>query len=112
MKKHVKRLLFEAYRRSEMVDSHENREDLKNRWLGLGTEAAYRPGIEAGYFVFHDGRTPPRACMGWLVLTDKGIKAMTQLKNEFKMHLKEMKKAGYDKTLRANYSLAGGFARR
>ena len=112
MKTWVKRLLFEAYRRNDMGDSHEKSRDLKSRWLGLGTEAAYRPGIEAGYFVFHDRQTPPRGCMDWLVLTDEGIKAMNSLEDEFCTRLDAMKEAGYGKSLLANYQLIGGLTRR
>ena len=112
MKTSVKRLLFEAYRRNDMGDSHEKSKDLKNRWLGLGTEAAYRAGIEAGYFIFHDGRTPPRGCMGWLVLTDEGIKAMNSLEDEFRTRLDAMKEAGYGESRFANYQLMGGLVRR
>jgi hypothetical protein len=56
----VKQLLFEAYRRNEMSDSWEKEKSIRFRWLGLGTEAAYRPIIDAGLMVFHDGRTPPK----------------------------------------------------
>ena len=111
-KKIIKQLLFEAYRRNDMADSHEKQKDLKNSWLGLGTEAAYRPGIEAKYFIFHKGHTPPRGCMGWLTLTDKGVKAMMELENEFKTYLEEIKKEGYEKTLQAHYMIAGGFTKR
>jgi len=115
MKKIIRRLLFEAYRRNEQAKAKNDdkiHQPIENRWLGLGTAAAYREGIDAGLFVFHDGRTPPPRCMGWLVLTKAGITAMNSMEDEFKEILKRMKARGYDSTLHANYMLAGGLAKR
>ena len=82
--KAVKQLLFEAYRRNEMtLDAQNMLTPLHRRWLGLGTEAAYRPVIVAGLMKFWDDKTPRRGCMGWLVLTEKGIAAMMQYNDEF-----------------------------
>ena len=69
MNKSVKFLLFEAYRRNEMRDSHENSKPLNKRCLGLGTAAAYKPALEAGLMTFHNGRTPPTRCQRFF--TDK-----------------------------------------
>lgn len=112
--KKVKVLLFEAYRRNELFakhDSWENSKPLEKRWLGLGTEAAYKPGLKAGLFVFFDGETPPIRCQGWLCLTESGIKEMRKHESEFKETLESALKDGYGKTIHANYQLAGGLTR-
>lgn len=108
MKTIVKKLLFEAYRRNQMCDDFEKGKPLEKRWLGLGTEAAYRPALEQGLMAFHDGRVPPKRCMGWLVLTQEGIKAMEKLEEEFKTVLDDMVRSGYLDTLLANYQMLGG----
>lgn len=73
MKKRTYNLLLEALRR---YCSFSAGESLSRAWLGLGTEADYRQGINDGYFTWHDGRVPPKRCMGWLVLTEKGQKVI------------------------------------
>jgi hypothetical protein len=79
------RLLFEAYRRNEMtLDQVERSKPLSERWLGLGTAAAYRPVLDAGLMRFFDGKTPPVRCMGWLCLTELGIQKMKEYEGEFK----------------------------
>lgn len=75
MKSRAESLLLEAYRRYLTSDNHEKSKMLTNRWLGLGTEAAYRPLIEMGLARFHDDRTPPKRCMGWICLTESGVDA-------------------------------------
>lgn len=80
----IKGLLFEAYRRNNMADHFEKTKRLSQRWLGLGTAAAYRPVIQAGLMRFYNGRTPPPRCMGWLCLTEQGIKKMQEHEEEFK----------------------------
>lgn len=105
----IKRLLFEAYRRNKMSDLHEQSKPLKLRWLGLGTYSAYRPVLDAELMNWHDGRKPPKRCMGWLILTPKGIALFKQLEKEFEAHYHKMVNSGYySNSLRANYTLAGG----
>lgn len=71
----IKRIFDEAIRRNKLF-SHQLQENLHERWLGLGTEAEYRPVIKAGLMKFFNGNPPPPRCCGWLVLTDKGIAAL------------------------------------
>ena len=102
-------LLFEAYRRNDMADSHERSKPLRNRWLGLGTEAIYRPVIDGGLMVFHDGRIPPAKYMGWLCLTPRGVDAFLGAADEFAKKLAELKQnTDYQQSYTAHYSLAGG----
>ena len=108
MKHKIIALLFEAYRRNVQANRHELSKPIAKRWLGLGTEAAYRPAINAGLMLFHDGHTPPVRCMGWLVLTDAGVKAMQEHKKEFALILRKMNKRGYQNSIEAQYQLAGG----
>ena len=89
--KRVTALLFEAYRRNEMCDSYEKARPLTQRWLGLGTEAAYRPMLATGLMRFHDGENPPRRCMGWLCLTDAGARAMKEQSRRFQHALADLK---------------------
>ena len=105
----VRGLLFEAYRRNGMFDPHEQAKPIDQRWLGLGTEAAYRPVLEAGLMTFHDGQIPPPRCMGWLCLTEKGIAAFDDLSKEFAEIMAELKRdKGYQGSYVAHYMLAGG----
>ena len=108
MKTNVKKLLFEAYRRNDMADKQERNQPLSMRWLGLGTEAAYRQGINAGLFVFHDGRAPSARCMGWLCLTEKGIREMKENSEEFKRVLDKLKQGDYSRSYASQYMMAGG----
>ena len=48
----------------------------------MGTYSIYRNGIKKGYFQFHDGKIPPKRCMGWIVLTEKGAEIYTELLKE------------------------------
>ena len=105
----TKGLLFEAYRRNDMADDYERSKPLERRWLGLGTAAVYRPVINEGYKCFHDGKTPPPLCMGWLILTPKGVKALQRLEAEFSDELNTLKKhTDYSASILGNYTLAGG----
>ena len=107
----LKGLLFEAYRRNDIADTHEKSKPLSQRWLGLGTEAAYRPAIQAGLMQWHDGRTPPPRCSGWLVLTEAGITAMTDHAEEFSRCLSRLKQdSDYQRSYRASFMLAGGIS--
>lgn len=54
-------------------------EPIRTAWLGLGTESFYRDAINDGLMTWHDGKTPPRRCSGWLVLTEKGEKIFLQM---------------------------------
>jgi len=106
-------LLFEAYRRNHMFDPHERAKPLDQRWLGLGTEAAYRPVLGKGLMRFHDDRNPPPRCMGWVCLTELGIKVMKELEPQFQKELQELHSSPrYKSSLRAQYTLAGGITRR
>lgn len=103
------RLLFEAYRRNDMADEVERSKPLTQRWLGLGTAAAYAPAIRAGLMVFHDGRTPPARCMGWLRLTQAGIEAMEARREGFESRLRNMKTdQAYTSSYHSRFVLAGG----
>jgi len=106
--KRIMGLLFEAYRRNQMFDPHEQDKPLIERWLGLGTEAAYRPAINAGLFRFHDGRIPPKRCMGWLCLTPAGVSAMLEYQTKFEAILNSWKALGYEQSILGQYQLAGG----
>ena len=109
MSKKLKSLLFEAYRRNDKVDAHEKGKPLTQRWLGLGTAAAYRSAVDAGLMQFHDGYIPPPRCMGWLCLTDKGVKEMAKHAAEFQRVLHALKEdSDYQRSYIANYQLAGG----
>lgn len=108
MKLSVKQLLFEAYRRSRMNGEPDKGKPLEQIWLGLGTEATYRPAIDAGLMKFHDGQTPPKRCMGWLVLTDKGVEKLREYEPEFEKRMEKMVKSGYWQTYEAHYELMGG----
>lgn len=102
-------LLFEAYRRNNMADPHEQSKPLSQRWLGLGTRSAYKAALDGGYMRWHDGRQPADRCMGWLVLTDKGIKALEELSAEFKEDLDRLNRStSYQKSVVSQYTLAGG----
>lgn len=93
MTQRMKALLFEAYRRNEMcLDTHEHSKPMTQRWLGLGTEAAYRPVLDAGLMRFHDGRTPPKRCMGWLCLTEEGVEILKAHEAEFQEKLEQLRK--------------------
>jgi len=105
MKTAVYRLLAEAHRRNRFADSHERRKPILDRWLGLGTAAAYRPATEAGLMVFHNGRTPGRGIMGWLTLTSAGVAAMLELADQFAWPVDRE-----PSTVADCYMLAGGLA--
>jgi hypothetical protein len=107
----IEELLFEAYRRNDMADAHERSKPLGDRWLGLGTETAYRPALEAGLFRFHNGVTPHARVMGWLCLTNAGVAAMEGHQKEFKKALTALKKTVYKDSYVSQYQLAGGIER-
>ena len=105
----IKGLLFEAYRRNQMADNVERSKPLTRRWLGLGTEAAYRPALRAGLMQFHDGEIPPPRCMGWLCLTTAGVAALKRIEPECQRALASLNAdAGYQSSYVAHYQLAGG----
>jgi hypothetical protein len=109
----IKQLLFEAYRRNDMSDPFERRKPMTRRWVGLGTEAAYRPAIKAGLMVFHDGIAPPPRCMGWLCLTEKGLVALREFESEFAQRLAFLKgNTAYHNSILSQYTLAGGISSR
>jgi len=105
----VKVLLFEAYRRNAMSNPLEARKPLLKRWLGLGTEAGYRPILKAGLMRFHDDQAPPPRCMEWLCLTPAGIAAMERHTTEFAQALQALRSdPHYQSSYAANYMMAGG----
>jgi hypothetical protein len=114
MSKHssaVLSLLFEAYRRKDMLTHEPNWQDrpLEHWWLGLGTAAAYRPVLTAGLMRFHDGRTPGPRCMGWLCLTPEGIAVLEEYEARFAARLAEIKRdPRYQRSIVGNYQIAGG----
>jgi hypothetical protein len=104
----IKTLLFEAYRRNQMRDSDMNNSiPLTERWLGLGT--ADKPMLETGLMQFFDGITPPRRCMGWLVLTEAGVTEMQKLQSKFAAAYEILQASpNYKRSIQANYTLASG----
>jgi len=78
-KANIKSLLGEALRRYCL---HHAGESLSTAWVGLGTEAQYRPAVDAGLMTWHDGKLPPKRCMGWLVLTKKGEQEILRMMAE------------------------------
>ena len=109
----IKGLLFEAYRRNSMGNEHEQSKPVDKRWLGLGTAVAYGPALTAGLMRFHDGRTPPLRCMGWLCLTEQGITALDGFSKEFAEIMAKLKKDPvYQRSYLAHYQLAGGLTGR
>jgi hypothetical protein len=110
----VTALLFEAYRRKEMLtkDAHWQGEPLERWWVGLGTAAAYRPAIRAGLMRFHDDRPPSPRCMGWLCLTPAGIVALAHHEDLFARRLSDLKsRPEYQWSFVSQYQLAGGLTR-
>src|SRR5512133_941492 len=102
-------LLFEAYRRNDMIESGhdavEQRKPLVGRWLGLGTEPAYRPVLDAGLMTWACG-VPAKRCMGWLKLTDKGAATMKEREQDFRETMNQLKgNPRYTKSAHANYML-------
>ena len=69
MKMKTYNLMIEALRRYCMFHPGE---PLHQAWIGLGTEADYRPAIKDELMKWHDNKQPPPRCAGWLVLTEKG----------------------------------------
>lgn len=102
-----KRLLYEAYRRNDMADSCDRISSLQDRWLGLGTRTTYKPVLEAkGGALMAWVSTPPPRCMGWLHLTERGVKALKQHEEEFKEALATLKtNKNYTQSYKAHYVL-------
>ena len=107
LKRVQKFLLFEAYRRNQIPDTHEQAKPLGLRWLGLGTASAYREVLDAGLMTWA-ASVPQKRCMGWLRLTEKGIEVFKDHEAEFKEIMDRMNNSGYQKTLHAQYHMAGG----
>jgi len=68
--------LNEAIRRYNLFHKGDN--PLK-AWTGLGYKTDYKPVVDAGLMEF-DGDYYPR-CIGWLVLTQKGLDIVKPLLN-------------------------------
>ena len=112
LSKRIKSLLFEAFRRNDIADARERSKPLGLRWLGLGTASAYKTISDAGLMVFHDGRTPPAGCMGWLVLTPAGERAFNEYAGEFSVVLTRLKKeTRYNESYASQFQLIGGITR-
>lgn len=75
-------LIIEADRRLRTCDLHEKSKPVLSRWIGLGTEAAYRSAIQQELMRWHNGQVPPPRCMGWLCFTRKGLKEYRRIKRE------------------------------
>jgi len=110
--KTLRGFMLEAHRRIEIGDDAERGLPLTRKWVGLGTAAAYKPMVEAGYMTFHDGKIPPPRCMGWLVFTETGAAKYQELLPDLQRAYAEFQKAikggnGY----LWEYSLFGGLAR-
>ena len=105
----AKRYLFEAYRHNQMIDPREPIQPLTKRWLGLGTVAAYRPMLKADLMRFHDGEIPPARCMGWLVLTKKGVELYHKYENEFETEMQRLNESEkYKSSILSCFTVAGG----
>ena len=50
-------------------------------WIGLGTEAEYRPAIKAGLMKWVCVAPPPPRCPNWLQLTPEGEDAIREYLN-------------------------------
>ena len=109
----VIQLMIEAIRRIKMADRHEKSKPILERWVGLGTEAAYRPAIKAGLmkFVrqFSLDPVPPPRCMGWLHLTPKGLKVLRQIKKGNKPWVDHV--CNDSQRLDNQFMLAGGYVK-
>lgn len=101
MKTCIKNILFEAFRRNKISDSHELSNPMNKRWLGLGYKTTYKMAVEDGYMAWVFG-PPQDRCMGWLHLTDKGVEALNLLIPEFEEKWEKMEKSSY-----SGYSLIG-----
>ncbi len=93
-------------------DVFDKDKSITQRWIGLGTSAAYRPALNEGLMVFHDGRTPPVRCMGWLVLTEKGAALLEEHGSMFQEILDKLNKIPeYRHSYVANFQLTGGLSK-
>ena len=108
MKQELLDLFFEAHRRLKTADGYECSKPILERWIGLGTEAAYHPALQEGLMVFHDKQNPPPRCMGWLCLTESGLKILRKVQREHKEHLDCLCDP---KRFENQYMLLGGFTK-
>jgi hypothetical protein len=109
LSKRVTYLLFEAYRRNDLINRQlGEKTPLESRWLGLGTEAAYRPIIEAGLMTWVSGQpTAPRQAR-WLKLTAAGVEAFAAYEKELSEALAELKRSeAYQREYSSRFQLAG-----
>lgn len=72
--------LTEALRRHFLNSDLNRRKVITEQWLGLGTEADYRPAIQEGYMTWISGQPAPRI-MGWLKVTEKGAAVLEKMKS-------------------------------
>lgn len=106
-------LMLEAYRRNEMFqrteDRHELLKPLGERWIGLGTEPAYRAAFAAGLMRWAPRcGVPAKRCVGWVALTPEGVAQFTEHEAELKAEFQRRKGPRYEASILGNYTLAGG----
>lgn len=109
----IRFLLFEAYRRLDMIstDYIQEGKPITKRWVGLGTEAAFRPAIEAGLMHWFDDEQPPPRCKGWLCLTELGVTVLWDHRAEFEKMLQGLKEdSRYQRSTVSQFTLAGGLS--
>jgi len=75
-KAEIKLILDEALRRYCLYYAGEL---LSTAWVGLGKVTQYQPALKAGLMTWHNGETPPRGCVGWLILTPKGEREILRM---------------------------------
>ena len=83
----LKRILFEAYRRSKLFNNSKRSKSILQQWLGLGSKSAYKSALNAGLMRWWNDKLPPKYCTGWLCLTEKGLGAMQSCEEEFEKTL-------------------------
>ena len=79
MKKLTKQVEFLLLGAARSIDMNETGKAITNMWLGLGTYAQYKSVLELGLMKFHNNIIPPKRCLGWLILTEKGVDSLVRL---------------------------------
>lgn len=78
IKRKVKEVMFLMEEANRRKITFHNDKPLNNTWLGLGTEAVYRPAVQNGLMT-RIISISGRGILGWYVLTDKGIELYKKL---------------------------------
>ncbi len=78
LKAQERQCLIEAHRR--LVNFHRGENPL-TAWSGLGHRTDYKQVLESDLMRWMDDKGPPARCMGWLILTTKGLAEMILLTN-------------------------------